>query len=66
MSDDTRSSWELSSPRGLAQPTAQNPYGSAWAEEAEPEIDIMEYVRLVWAKKWLVLGAIGPHHDPRT
>ena len=35
-----------------------NPYGSAWAEEAEPEIDIMEYVRLVWAKKWLILAVV--------
>jgi capsular exopolysaccharide synthesis family protein len=28
----------------------------SWTEEAEPEIDVMEYVRLVWAKKWLVLA----------
>ena len=58
MSDNPRPSWETTSPRGLAQPTAMNPYGSAWAEESEPEIDIMEYVRLVWAKKWLVLGVL--------
>ncbi|MEJ2582343.1 MAG: GumC family protein [Acidobacteriota bacterium] len=35
-----------------------NPYGLAWAEEPEPEIDLMEYVRLLWAKKWLVAGVL--------
>lgn len=37
-----------------------SPYGPApsWAEDAEPEIDLMEYVRLVWARKWLVLGVL--------
>ncbi len=59
MTDDkSRMSYQMTSPRGPAQPTAMNPYGSAWAEEPEPEIDIMEYVRLVWAKKWLVLGVL--------
>jgi succinoglycan biosynthesis transport protein ExoP len=59
MNDDSnRPSWELSSPRGPALPTPMNPYGSMWAEEAEPEIDVMEYVRLVWARKWLVLGVL--------
>ncbi len=59
MSDDqSRPSYQMTSPRGPAQPTPMNPYGSAWAEEAEPEIDVMEYVRLVWAKKWLVLGVL--------
>ncbi len=59
MSDDNqRSLWELNSPRGPALPTPVNPYGSSWAEESEPEIDVMEYVRLVWAKKWLVLGVL--------
>lgn len=33
-----------------------SPGAAAWAEEGEPEIDLMEYVRLVWAKKWIVLG----------
>jgi succinoglycan biosynthesis transport protein ExoP len=32
------------------------PPGGGWAEEAEPELNIMEYVRLVWARKWIVLG----------
>jgi len=50
--------YELTSPRGPAPATPWNPYGSAWAEEAEPEIDVMEYVRLVWAKKWLVLAVL--------
>jgi len=59
MSDDQhRLPYQLTSPRGPVQPTPMNPYGSAWAEEAEPEIDIMEYVRLVWAKKWLVLAVL--------
>ncbi len=56
--DNQRSLWELNSPRGPALPTPGNPYGSSWAEESEPEIDVMEYVRLVWAKKWLVLGVL--------
>ena len=47
--------YQLSSPRGPAQPTPWDPYGAAWAEDAEPEIDIREYLRLVWARKWLVL-----------
>ena len=59
MNDDRqRSPWELSSPRGPAQPTPMNPYGTAFAEDMEPEIDIMEYVRLVWARKWLVIGVL--------
>ncbi len=29
-----------------------------WGEDAEPEIDVMEYARLLWAKKWLVVGAL--------
>ncbi|MFV2073702.1 MAG: GumC family protein [Thermoanaerobaculales bacterium] len=59
MSDDrNRPSWELSSPRGTAQPTAMNPYGTQWNEEPEPEIDVREYVRLVWGKKWLVIGVL--------
>ncbi|MDX2438476.1 MAG: polysaccharide biosynthesis tyrosine autokinase [Acidobacteriota bacterium] len=59
MNDDrNRASWEMTSPRGPMQPTAVNPYGFSFAEETEPEIDIMEYVRLVWAKKWLVLGVL--------
>jgi len=59
MSDDqSRMSYQMTSPRGPAQPTPLNPYGSAWAEDPEPEIDVMEYVRLVWAKKWLVLGVM--------
>ena len=59
MSDDqTRLPYELSSPRGPAPATPWNPYGAAWAEDAEPEIDVMEYVRLIWAKKWLVLAVV--------
>jgi len=44
---------QLAPPGGAPLPSyAPSPY---WPEEAEPEIDIREYVRLVWAKKWLVL-----------
>ena len=56
--DQSRLPYELSSPRGPAPATPWNPYGAQWAEEAEPEIDVMEYVRLVWAKKWLVLAVL--------
>ena len=43
------------------RPRPTHPHESlrlAWAEEQEPEIDIMEYVRLIWAKKWLVLAVL--------
>jgi len=29
-----------------------------WGEESEPEIDIMEYARLLWAKKWLIVAVL--------
>jgi len=29
-----------------------------WGEESEPEIDVMEYARLLWAKKWLIVGVL--------
>ncbi len=56
--DQPRLPYELSSPRGPAPATPWNPYGSQWIEEQEPEIDVMEYVRLVWAKKWLVVSVL--------
>ena len=57
--DPPRLPHELTSPRGPALPTPWNPYGAApWAEEPEPEIDIMEYVRLLWGRKWLVIGVL--------
>ena len=57
--DNPRPPHELTSPRGPALPTPWNPYGAAsWAEEPEPEIDIMEYVRLLWGRKWLVIGVL--------
>ena len=56
--DQSRVPYQMTSPRGPAQPTPMNPYGSAWAEDSEPEIDVMEYVRLMWAKKWLALGVM--------
>ena len=56
--DQNRPPYQLNSPRGPAPPTPMNPYGLAWAEEPEPEIDLMEYVRLLWAKKWLVVGVL--------
>ena len=31
---------------------------SPYVDDSEPEIDIMEYVRLVWSRKWLVLGVL--------
>ena len=56
MSDNRpRPSYQMTSPRGPAQPTPMDPYGSAWADESEPEIDVMEYVRLIWARKWLAI-----------
>ena len=29
-----------------------------WGEESEPEIDVMEYARLLWAKKWLIVAVL--------
>ena len=29
-----------------------------WGEDAEPEIDVMEYARLLWAKKWLIVAVL--------
>ena len=52
--DQPRPPYELTSPPG-APPPPWAPYAGQWPEEVEPEIDIREYVRLVWAKKWLVL-----------
>ncbi len=46
-------------------PPAAAPHGwyamppDAWSgEDSEPEIDVMEYVRLIWAKKWLVVAVL--------
>lgn len=38
--------------------------GEAWvqaqgADDAMPDIDIMEYVRLLWARKWIILGILA-------
>jgi succinoglycan biosynthesis transport protein ExoP len=49
---------ELSSPRSAIRASDWGPGGAPWVEESEPEIDVMEYVRLVWDKKWLVLGVM--------
>jgi succinoglycan biosynthesis transport protein ExoP len=57
MSNDVpRLPFETSAPRAPAPAPPWNPYGAQWVEDAEPEIDVMEYVRLVWGKKWLVLA----------
>ena len=56
--DNPRLPHELTSPRGPEPATPWNPYGSAWLEEPEAEIDIMEYARLIWSRKWLVLGVL--------
>jgi len=57
--DNPRLPYEVTSPRGPAPATPWNPYGAAaWTEESEPEIDIMDYVRLIWSRKWLVLGVL--------
>jgi hypothetical protein len=53
--DHPRLPYELSSPRGPAPATPWNPYGTQWAEDAEPEIDVMEYVRLI-----CTCGSSGP------
>ena len=34
------------------------PPDAGWGEESEPEIDIMEYARLLWAKKWLIVAVL--------
>ena len=50
---------ELMAIRSQQAPPPWSSYAGGWAEEAEPEIDVMEYVRLIWAKKWLVLARTG-------
>ncbi len=58
MNDDRpRTPWELSSLRGQA-PAQWGAPAPSWSEETEPEIDLLDYARLVWAKKWLVLGVL--------
>ncbi len=60
MSDDqSRPPYHMNSPRGPAPATPWNSYGAQWAEEAEPEIDVMEYARLIWSRKWLVLAVLA-------
>ena len=49
---------DLTSHQSAAAPPPWSPYAGQWAEEAEPEIDVREYVRLVWSKKWLVVGVL--------
>ncbi len=39
---------------GPVPPWPQPPM--AWVEEAESEVNIMDYVRLIWARKWIVMG----------
>ena len=39
---------------GPVPPWPQPPM--AWAEEAESDINVMDYVRLIWARKWIVIG----------
>ncbi len=34
------------------------PHQEAWSEDAEPEIDVMEYARLLWAKKWIIVAVL--------
>ena len=50
-------------PRNLPAATAPPPGWYAmpqegWSEDAEPEIDVMEYARLLWAKKWLIVAVL--------
>ena len=53
MSDNRpRPSYQLSSPRGPAQPTPHGPLRYLHGrKKQEPEIDVMEYVRLIWARR---------------
>ena len=51
--------------QGPQQPPAMAPPGwyaypqqDEWGESAEPEIDIMEYARLLWAKKWIIVAVL--------
>ena len=48
------------SPYQIAAPPGWYPMPpeAAWGEENEPEIDIMEYARLLWAKKWLIVAVL--------
>ena len=39
-------------------PPPWSSYAAGWEGDSEPEIDLMEYVRLVWARKWLVVGVL--------
>ncbi len=44
-------------PGGPVYPAPWPPQEAGWwAEEPEPEINLMEYVHLLWAQKWLVVG----------
>jgi polysaccharide biosynthesis transport protein len=45
-------------PASAAPPGWYPPPEANWGEEAEPEIDIMEYARLLWAKKWLIVAVL--------
>ena len=64
MTDDPRLPHDRITPHNPAAPVPHLPpghwYAAApeWGEDAEPEIDVMEYLRLIWAKKWLVVGVL--------
>jgi capsular exopolysaccharide synthesis family protein len=34
------------------------PPDAGWADESDSEIDIMEYARLLWAKKWIIVAVL--------
>ena len=55
---------EIQNNEGQHPPQAMVPPGwyampqEGWSEDAEPEIDVMEYARLLWAKKWLIVAVL--------
>jgi succinoglycan biosynthesis transport protein ExoP len=63
MTDDPRLPYDNVTPHPTPPPYAPPGawYAAAppdWGEDSEPEIDVMEYARLIWAKKWLVVGVL--------
>ncbi|MCU0306023.1 MAG: polysaccharide biosynthesis tyrosine autokinase [Thermoanaerobaculales bacterium] len=64
MTDDSRLPYDKVTPHPAPMAPPYPPPGwyaappEGWGEDAEPEIDVMEYVRLLWAQRWLVLGVM--------
>jgi capsular exopolysaccharide synthesis family protein len=39
-------------------PAPWSPREPMWVEESEPELNVMEYVHLIWSHKWMVVGVL--------